>query len=238
MSCALCQLDKPLLNSHIVPEFLYKELYDAIHRFHRISTNPDTENRLLQKGVREPLLCEGCEQHLSVYERYASQMLFGGITIEGTRQGSEIHLVNIDYAKFKLFQLSILWRAGVSSMPEFRQVRLGPYQEVLRAMILAGNAGLPEDYPCLMFLVLNEGRPLGDLIVEPSWSRLDGHKCYRFVFGGMAWIQVTSGHKPARIILDSCVKLDGSCVIRLQEWRDMKFLVDTAQRLSTLGKLQ
>jgi len=237
VSCALCKRNKPLLNSHIIPEFLYQELYDGLHRFHRISTAPEARNRLLQKGLREPLLCGDCEQHFSVWERYASHVLFGGMSLSGTREESKIRIVNLDYAKFKLFQLSILWRAGVSSRPEFRQIRLGPHQERLRAMLLASNPGLPQDYPCLMFIVLNEGRPIGDLIVEPSWSRLDGHKCYRFVFGGMAWIQAASGHCLARVILDSCLKQDGSCVIRLQDWREMKFLVDTTQKLAASGKL-
>jgi hypothetical protein len=110
-------------------------------------------------------------------------VLFGKASLEGRMEGSKIYITNLNYAKFKLFQLSILWRAGVSS--SFRQVQLGPHRERLRAMLLAGEPGSSQDYPTLMFMLLDEGRPVGDLIIEPSPARLDGHKCYRFIFGGM-----------------------------------------------------
>jgi hypothetical protein len=129
VTCALCKTEKPLSNSHVIPEFLYQELYDGLHRFHRISTTPEAKNRLLQKGIREPLLCHDCEQQISVWEGYARQVLFGGVPIQGNKEDKKITVENIDYANFKLFQLSIIWRASVSSRPEFRQVQLGPHQE-------------------------------------------------------------------------------------------------------------
>jgi hypothetical protein len=237
MTCALCQLDKPLVNSHIIPEFLYQELYDNLHRFHSMSTAPKAKNNLLQKGTRERLLCGGCEQHLSVLERYASQVLFGGIPLKGHREGPKIYITNLDYTKFKLFQLSILRRAGVSAKREFRQVQLGPHAERLRAMLLAGDPGSRQDYPTLMFMLLDEGQPVRGLIVAPSWARLDGHKCYRFIFGGMVWIQLSSRHKLPPVVLDSCLKEEGSCVIELHDWQQMKFFTDTVHKLAGLGKL-
>jgi hypothetical protein len=65
--CALClDTNVKLAQSHIVPEFLYKALYDSKHRFQVISTNPSVRNSLEQKGLREPLLCKACEATISV----------------------------------------------------------------------------------------------------------------------------------------------------------------------------
>ena len=54
-TCKLCNKERELRNSHIVPEFFYKEIYDEKHRIF-----PRKEGRKygqMQKGYREPLLC-------------------------------------------------------------------------------------------------------------------------------------------------------------------------------------
>ncbi len=54
-TCALC-LERPLRDSHVIPEFLYKSIYDEKHRFYALAVGeyPGYE----QKGIRESLLCE------------------------------------------------------------------------------------------------------------------------------------------------------------------------------------
>src|SRR5574337_1403481 len=110
MPCALCGEPHQLANSHIIPEFLYKSLYDELHRFHVLSLIPDQGNSLKQKGIREPLLCQGCEQKFSVWERYASLALEGGVDLTYRRERNLVYISGLDYAKFRLFQLSIVWR--------------------------------------------------------------------------------------------------------------------------------
>jgi|SRR5271165_579596 len=44
--------------------------------------------------------------------------------------------VSVDYKKFKLFELSILWRAGFEKRTWGRDVDLGPFQEELREHLL------------------------------------------------------------------------------------------------------
>jgi len=75
--CALCLAPSQLQNSHIIPEFLYDPMYDAIHRFHVYSVEGKVERRLAQQGLREPMLCKNCETQIGVYERYVSLLLRG-----------------------------------------------------------------------------------------------------------------------------------------------------------------
>lgn len=224
------------MDSHIIPEFLFQKLYDNLHRFRCLSSAPKVKNGWLQKGLREPLLGRDCEQRLSDWEQYASQVL-SKVSLEVPTDGSKIYITNLDYAKFKLFQLSILWRAGVSRRREFRQVHLGPHQERLRGMLLAVEPGTCQDDPSFMRMLLNEGQPIDDLIVAPPWASYNGHKCYRFVFGRIAWIQLLSRHNLDSDIHDSCLKEDGSCVIGLLDWQEMGYLKDMAQELAVRGKL-
>jgi len=78
MSCALCQSESPLQNSHIIPEFFYKQLYDNIHRFHIVSNQSSKPERFGQKGFREKLLCSSCEQKIARWEKYAKEAFVDG----------------------------------------------------------------------------------------------------------------------------------------------------------------
>jgi hypothetical protein len=119
MLCPLCTHEGELVSSHIIPEFLYETLYDEKHRFHQLSLDPGQRNQFKQKGLREPLLCVPCEQMLSVSEQYMSKLLNGGVRAQVRHDGQYLHLSGLDYQKLKLFQLSVLWRAGVSNLPSF-----------------------------------------------------------------------------------------------------------------------
>ncbi len=65
MPCRLCLRDRPLRNSHIASEFLYRELYDEKHRAFQADALKGGAPSLIQKGLREPLLCTDCERDLN-----------------------------------------------------------------------------------------------------------------------------------------------------------------------------
>ena len=71
--CKLCGEEKKLLKSHIIPEFMYKPLYDGNSRFKCISTAPKIPTMPKQKGDWERLLCKECELHISKFEGYVFQ---------------------------------------------------------------------------------------------------------------------------------------------------------------------
>jgi hypothetical protein len=234
--CALCLEEAELRNSHIIPEFLYRALYDDKHRFHEISVAPNKRNNLKQKGFREPLLCENCEQRLSVNERYASQFLIGGVGIGIRQEGERLYLPNLDYPKLKLFQLAILWRAGVSSLPAFSQVTLGPHAEQIRTMLVNGDPGGSDDYGCLMFaLMLDQGQVQG-LIVQPTWARLAGMRAYRFVFGGLIFVYVVSSTAPPAVLRPNFLKSDGTAVVKFEQLRNLGFLMHSLNDMMKHGK--
>lgn len=237
MTCKLCKKDRELKNSHIIPEFIYSALYDDKHRFHVISVNEDEKEKLPQKGVRERLLCAECEQLLSRNERYVSLLLAGSYPVKSRKKGRIIHLEGVDYSKFKLFSLSILWRAGVSSREVFSQVKLGPHEKILRQMVLASDPGEQHSYPFLLSPIVHEKELQKALIVQPTWTRLDNHYAYRFVFGGLAWIYLVSSHRAPKVVLDASIDELGNLTMIECELSDMKFIVHMVQELVKLGKL-
>lgn len=237
MKCALCQREATLANSHIIPEFLYASLYDEKHRFHEISADPETGNRYRQKGLRERLLCEPCEQKLSVYEGYARKLLRGGVQISVQPELQLIRLADLNYQSLKLFQISVLWRAGVSTLREFEQVRLGVHAERMRRMLAEEDPGGAADYGCIMCALMHQDELVEELVVPPTWARLAGLKAYRFVFGGLVFVYVVSGISPPQPVVEFFAQPNGTALVRLQQMSEMRFLADAVGRMHDLGKL-
>ena len=186
--CRLCTGNGTLRKSHVIPEWLYGPLYDGIHRYHVIKAAPLAKRRFEQKGLRERLLCQTCETKLSVYEGYARGVLFGGQEITVVQHKDGIELRDLDYRKIKLFQLSLLWRAGVARQEFFSQVELDRHEEPLRKMLLAKDPGRCTEYGCVIIPLVTEENPLTDLILQPVAVKTGDFDGYRFVFGGQTWI--------------------------------------------------
>ena len=64
-TCRLCHRDKALRFSHIVPEFLYADLYNEKRHMMGINGRGTKGWKPLQQGIREHLFCERCEQHFN-----------------------------------------------------------------------------------------------------------------------------------------------------------------------------
>jgi hypothetical protein len=129
VKCALCQSESQLQDSHIIPEFLYTPLYDAIHRFHVVPTDAPKQVKFKQQGYYEKLLCSECEQKISKWEKYAKEAFSKGIGITIVQDGKIVKISNLDYHKFRLFLLSLLWRMGVSRLDFFKLIDLGDKHE-------------------------------------------------------------------------------------------------------------
>jgi len=60
----------------------------------------------------------------------------------------------VEYKRFKLFLLSLLWRASISTRPFFELVKLELLQEEkLRKMLYEGDPGEQNEYPCVICIV-------------------------------------------------------------------------------------
>ncbi len=152
MKCRLCLQQAKLCNSHVIPEFFYEkmQLYDCKHRFNILSTEHRKHPRIVQKGIREKLLCKNCENKLSQWEGYAHKVLYERECIATTTKSAKGFECEIDYKKFKLFQLSILWRVGISTQDGFSSINLGKHETTIRNMLLSEVPGDTETYGCVI----------------------------------------------------------------------------------------
>jgi len=193
MTCKLCGKDRTLCNSHIIPEFFYEPLYDEKHRAHVHNRETGTI-AYQQKGYRERLLCGGCEDDLnSRYEDYVKEVWYDQGKLPPASDFGQPAIVGLDYHRFKLCMLSILWRAAVARQEFFSRVTLGPHEEKLRQMILTDDPGDDALYPFLCAVLwLPDAKTHRPYIVraatmQPLPKRFNHKHVYRFHFGGCQW---------------------------------------------------
>ena len=105
----------------------------------------------------------------------------------------------------------------------FKHVDLGPHEERIRLRLIKDDPGLPSDYPCIVFPLFLDGDQC-HILVEPTLVKWQGHKCYRFVFGGFVILYYVSSHRlpPSyeRIILNTHKPMR----FQLTELHEHKFL--------------
>jgi len=234
--CRLCLKKVELIKSHIIPEYFYRSMYDSKHRFMQISPDPNEVTSYLQKGIREFLLCEKCEQQFSRYERYINQVYYYKSTSNVNQDDKFFVVENANYSSLKLFQLSVLWRAAVSSLKDFDEVELGPHQEFIRQMLLDENPGRYYEYGCLQVAVLtDESKVMDGLIMPPVCIRLHGFRYYRFTFGGIIWIYVVSNHNYQFRWKELFLSEEGKVTIQKRNVRDIKYIMDFGSQVKGKG---
>src|SRR4051812_14436929 len=138
MACRLCLKEVPVVRSHIIPEFCFASMYDQDHRFIEVHDVDAGKVRRGQKGFWERLLCSDCETRLNRFERHARRLFKDKLPERKSLR--RIDVPNLDYRLFKLFILSVLWRASVSSHPVFEHVSLGKHEEIMRGMVVAAKS--------------------------------------------------------------------------------------------------
>lgn len=188
--CRLCSQKAKLCNSHVIPEFFYKQmqLYDSKHRFNIISTESGSLPPAAQKGIRERLLCKKCETKFSRWEAHARGVLYGGEGIDITTNDAKGFECTVDYKKFKLFQLSILWRVGVSTHAAFSSISLRDHENFLRIMLLEETPGNTEAYGCVIIYSSKHTDITSNMIHCMGMSVVDGVACARLLLGGLFWL--------------------------------------------------
>jgi len=179
-----------------MPEFLYASVYDEHHRFLQVSTDPEDRTVSRPKGLYERLLCASCEGRFARWETYAAAVLKGGVELRFQKEPWGFIVHDVEYPAFKLFGMSLLWRAGVSSRPEFADVQLGAHEEALRAMLHDETPGRQWEYGfSIVFPPEREAQTiLGHALASPQRSRYGAHHVYRFFLGVTIWLFFVSSH--------------------------------------------
>lgn len=237
MHCALCLEHKPIQQSHIVPEFMYGPMYDDKHRFNVLTIREGDRDRMEQKGARERLLCRECEEHVSKFERYASLVFKGGAKgTDGSRDGNIVSVRGINYAAFKLFLLSIIWRAGVARHSFFEKVVLGPHEERLRLMIKDADPGPHDLYACIIWGLNYEPGEVPGLMIQPCKAKVWGQTTYHFVLPGFKLVFFVSNQRLGKPQNKFVLQEDGSLIFQVRSPMELPSLHNFMRTFEQQGR--
>lgn len=178
--CRLCLTENVDLigESHIIPRFIYKRtnIFKASRKVWTQTSswneNPEDARRVKTKiGLYEKhILCRKCEDLLMNYEHYASTIWDDLINFDNHQVSPDgqtlIRPFNVDYQKFKIFILSIFWRAAISKQAKSANRFTEVDKEKLRLMILTGNPGRAYEFPIVVSIIPKIDQGL-DFIAPP-----------------------------------------------------------------------
>jgi len=208
--CRLCDRERDLCRSHIIPEVVFGPLYDDKHRAIELTRNP-SPLRYRQKGFRYPLLCKDCEGFIN--DEYEKPFQTSWVNVPHFPQTilKRRYKVTIkDPDVFRLFIYSVLWRAAVCTVLPFADVRLGAHEDALRRKLLTKVAGPIDDYPIAAILpVLKDSREIAPVIADPYREPISGLDIWNLPFGYCIW-KVVLTCDDSRIFARERLRADGT----------------------------
>jgi hypothetical protein len=247
--CKLCGENRPFVRAHIIPEAFHRDLRgDSDRPPLLIATHPNSYPKRNPGGLYDDsMLCGRCEERFS-WDQYAAECLLQNFEADSQPMSSEedpliaYQMHGWDEARLRMFAISLLWRASVTTNEVFRRTKLGPHEARVRNCVLSGNPGNPRDLSVFLikWTTLPGQQNLTLVQMSPYRHKIDGVNVSRFFLGGFA-ISVTVDRRPLGSPLDAITLCPAQpvCAIALDfkssnDWAALRPSVDRylAWRLS------
>lgn len=230
--CRLCHADRALCRSHIVPEFLYRDLYNEADYMMAINGLGRQGWKKQQIGLRERLFCERCEQHCNTnFEApFYAQWVRGGL-LGGGWLPDLVRVLAVNYAAFKLFHLCNLYRAAVSSLNVCATVELGVHKERIRRMLIDCSPGEDWQYMPIAFAALHHrtNEPV-QLVSFARTCRSFGQPMHGMMYGGCQWWINVASNKNSDW-LEVSLRPDGAMPVIGVPWQDIEAVRQASRAL-------
>lgn len=191
MNCKGCGKDTKLIKAHIIPEAFFTGLRDGEKAPRILSNISGVYPKKAPIGIYDPnILCRDCEDKFQQLDDYGHQVL---IKLEdkhevlyhedGEIKGYIFH--GIDNNQLKLFFISILWRASISTHNFYSKVHLGELESLAQQDIWNMNPLSKHDFSFVLGKF--EGDASGRTILDPHPEEWFGVKYIRFIYMGISF---------------------------------------------------
>jgi hypothetical protein len=199
MVCRFCKRERKLIKAHIIPAAFFDPLRDGKRAPEIHSNTEGVPKKRTPTGIYDPeILCSECDGKFSVWEQHAKDVLLANfsiaqpITDKGKTLGYKIE--DFDYAKLKLFVLSVVWRASTSSQDFYDRIDLGPHADRILEMLSVVNPGEAEDYAVT---IAKFDDPEFTGMLDPQAEKMDGVNHIRlYLTGFVVYIKVDKRPTP------------------------------------------
>ena len=178
MLCRLCNTSAPLIRAHTIPRCFFEAVRGQATHAVFIKTGSRKHTTTSQSGVFDKdMLCSACDRMLGKDDGYAHSIIGHpppDTALRYDRDGAPVayDLGAITADRVIRFLISVLWRAHWSKHYFFSHVRLGPYEERIRQVLLGGGEAPQTSAQCILIRYFDGPY---DGCVYPPWAfRFDG----------------------------------------------------------------
>jgi len=188
MLCLMCKSEhKKLVKAHIIPKSLYAPIIKNGIAPELHSNIEGHYKKRIPIGVYDKnILCDACEKLFSPYDTYAYEFFLGNrqswkaVTIAPR---TIVHVTTeFDYVKLKLFFISLIYRASLSTHNMFKRINLGEFQEDAKEMIVSGNPGTPDVFSVIISEF--DHKCVSTAMLDPDRISIQGVDFLIFYFSG------------------------------------------------------
>jgi hypothetical protein len=198
MKCKFCGNESALIKAHIIPASLFRRLQKGKESLEMMTNKAGEYNKRTPVGVYDKtIVCSKCESIWQEWDNYAQQLLaeepLNGRVLYRNHKKICYIVDNYEYRKLKLFFISMVWRASVSSQPFFSKVSLGQFEDAAKKHIANNDPGHSEVFSVTL---ARFDHPLAKSILDPHDDKYSEVNYLRFYLAGyVAYIKVD--HKPS-----------------------------------------
>lgn len=203
--CALCKQPAILQKSHVIPNSIFRRIKRT--NAGRLISFTDSANSAIENTIDswwDYLLCKRCEAWLGQYEKHSLETLRSEHRNAHAHEGG-ITFREFDYKSLKLFFVSLLWRAHVSTRAAFAKVMLpASLAEDARQSLLLAQPPKPRNFGC-QAVTLFDSTPNGfgqkslkQLLTSPFPRLYRNHFSFVFVLEGYL-LEIHTPHAPYKV---------------------------------------
>ena len=184
--CKFCGEAKKLIKAHVLPKKFFS--LDVEDDLIAIGTDKHYEPRCSTGVYDTNILCKECDGNIGNYDQEAQKLFLSDLSVY-EHKGKDIYEIpsNVfNHSRLRLFFISMIWRASISSMPMFKNISLGPKYEKIALDILKNPTLDNENLFSVFIFKLKEIQdiPISKVFIEPYPYRHKGIRMYCFVFSG------------------------------------------------------
>ncbi|HTA42226.1 MAG TPA: hypothetical protein VK789_07260 [Bryobacteraceae bacterium] len=189
--CRFCLEERPLIEAHIIPKGFFERI--RTDEANILINESDYPKRSPQGIYDKGILCGPCDNIIGKWDQYAQEALpaeMSAFTLIADRQiigGWE--RPDYDYELLKLFFISLVWRASISTHPFYVGISIGSkFEEEARLMLREGRPGGAHDFGVVIARFVE---PVGQAFFDPHTERMNGINHVRFYLAGfIAYMKV------------------------------------------------
>jgi len=195
--CTLCNervADK--LNSHIIPKFMCKRLFEGTNPRHSVQLSKDGKQLKIQDVPKEDnIFCKQCENRFAKLESYFSRVLIDINSLQNATRKYDIEhsevqdilrCIDITPSLFHLFFYSLLWRASISKHILFDTFKIGSEVQKELRIFLNQNLCDTQEHLLLHAKTITEIPTYHTCFIKPKNNARGIFSAYNFAPNGFA----------------------------------------------------